>query len=128
MSVRLDDLEPITRQMARKFLDDSLTAGLLLKVTQTLRTMEEQSALYARGRSLPGPIVTHAQAGQSAHNWGCAFDVCFDGPEPYSEKHPWDTMGGIGKSVGLVWGGDFKNIVDRPHFERSDWRSVREAA
>src|SRR5690242_2324462 len=128
MSSRVDDLEPITREMCLAFLDDVKDAGLDVRVTQTLRTMDQQAALYAQGRTLPGPIVTKAMPGQSAHSWGCAFDVCFGGPEPFSDKHPWAQIGAIGKSVGLAWGGDFKSITDRPHFERPDWRTVAEAA
>lgn len=48
------------------------------------RSMDEQTALYAKGRSTP-PLgiqnrVTNAKAGQSAHNYGCATDwTWFDG-------------------------------------------------
>jgi len=63
-------------------------------VTCTLRTIEEQAALYAQGREdiatvnalkrLAGMppieadtnrIVTHARPGYSMHNFGLAFDV-----------------------------------------------------
>ena len=33
-----------------------------------------------------------------------------DGPQ-------YSTLGTIGKNLGLEWGGDWKNIVDRPHFQ-----------
>lgn len=39
-----------------------------------LRTFEEQTQLYAQGRTLPGIIVTDARAGESPHNYGCASD------------------------------------------------------
>lgn len=29
----------------------------------------------------------------------------------------WKRMGEIGKSCGLIWGGDFKGLYDTPHFE-----------
>lgn len=42
-----------------------------------IRTLEEQGKLYAQGRTSPGPIVTHAPAGSSAHNYGCASDWAY---------------------------------------------------
>lgn len=39
-----------------------------------LRTVEEQDALYAQGRTTPGPKVTNAVGGQSPHQYGCACD------------------------------------------------------
>lgn len=40
-----------------------------------LRTFEEQDRLYAQGRTASGSIVTQARGGESAHNYGCAFDA-----------------------------------------------------
>lgn len=59
------------------------------------RTPEYQSELYAQGRSLPGSIVTKADAYHSAHNWRIACDfgfqvgraVMFDGPKEW-----WETL------------------------------------
>jgi hypothetical protein len=39
-----------------------------------MRSMEEQAALYAKGRTQPGKIVTQAKPGTSYHNHGLAFD------------------------------------------------------
>lgn len=38
------------------------------------RLFEEQDALYAQGRTTPGPIVTAASGGLSFHNYGLASD------------------------------------------------------
>ena len=32
-------------------------------------------------------------------------------------------MGAIGVSIGLEWGGNWKSIVDKPHFQLPDWGS-----
>jgi peptidoglycan L-alanyl-D-glutamate endopeptidase CwlK len=126
MSSRLDDLEPVTQQMCVKFLDAAAAAGHSIRVTHTLRTMDEQAKLYAQGRTLPGPIVTKAKPGQSAHNYGMAFDICFVGKVPYPpETDPrWLALGQLGESLGLVWGGRFKSFKDLPHFERANWREA----
>jgi len=115
--------------MCQNFLDAAAQAGHSIRVTHTLRTMDEQAKLYAQGRTLPGPQVTKAKPGQSPHNYGMAFDICFDGKAPYPpESDPrWAALGKIGKLFGLAWGGEFKSIMDRPHFERPDWKKARGA-
>lgn len=120
MSSRIEDLEPQTQALCLAFLQDCEAAGLSVRVTHTLRTMDEQAHLYAKGRSIPGSIVTNAKPGQSAHNYGMAFDICFNGKSPW--VGPWDMVGTIGERIGLAWGGRWKKIVDRPHFERPDWK------
>lgn len=130
MSARIEDLEPITQELCRAFLRDTADAGHSLRVTHTLRTFDEQAKLYAQGRTLPGPIVTKAKAGQSPHNYGMAFDVCFVGRVPYPpETDPrWLQIGQIGESLGLSWGGPNgkgdRFTFDRPHFERKDWKAA----
>ena len=32
-------------------------------------------------------------------------------------------VGAIGVSIGLEWGGNWKSIVDKPHFQLPDWGS-----
>lgn len=134
MSARIDDLEPVTREMCRRFLDAALAAGHTIRVTWALRTMDEQTHMYAQGRTLPGRIVTRAKAGESPHNWGCAFDICFAGAVPYPPEDDarWLALGQLGESLGLSWGGPNgkgdKFTFDRPHFERPDWKVVRAAA
>ena len=61
--------------MAERLLADAAAAGIPLTVTFTLRSMATQAALYAQGRTRPGPVVTNARAGHSFHNFGLALDV-----------------------------------------------------
>lgn len=124
MSARIEDLEPVTRGLCQRFMEDAALAGLSLRITHTLRTMDEQAHLYAKGRTLPGPIVTKAAPGQSPHNFGMAFDVCFGGVMPYPPEQDvrWEQMGKVGEALGLAWGGRWKSFKDRPHFERPDWK------
>lgn len=128
MSSRLEDLEPITRSLCYRFLSAATAAGHAIRVTHTLRTMDEQAHLFAKGRTLPGHVVTMAGPGSSPHNWGAAFDICFAGDDPFGESHPWEAVGLLGEGVGLTWGGRFHSMKDRPHFERKDWRTLRSSA
>lgn len=103
--------------------------GFPMRICQGVRTLEEQRALYAQGRTAPGPIVTHADGIFSRSNHqvqddgkGHAVDCAFIGTDPFLEHDPlselkWNLYGLMGKSIGLSWGGDFKTISDRPHFE-----------
>lgn len=133
MSAKVEDLEPVTREMCLAFLADCESAGILVRVTHTFRTMDEQAHLYAKGRTLPGPVVTMAKPGESPHNWRMAFDVCQAGGDPYPNPNKgvgrdwWLQVGRMGRMVGLRWGGDFKSIQDYPHFERPDWRLAKGA-
>lgn len=49
--------------------------GVEVLVYCTLRSPEEQDALYAQGRTKPGEIVTRARAWQSWHQYGRAADA-----------------------------------------------------
>jgi peptidoglycan L-alanyl-D-glutamate endopeptidase CwlK len=106
------------------------------RTTHTLRTWDEQLHLYAKGRKLTADdgwvvvdrtqVVTRAQPGQSAHNFGAAFDICVVGPHPYPDDEAlWNAYGAAGEKVGLSWGGRWRSIVDRPHFELATWRTLK---
>lgn len=95
------------------------------------RSLEEQDKLYQQGRTLPGPIVTRAQAGQSPHNFDCAVD-CWVMDE-HSKAIDWNNeqyknicrSHAASVSDKIVWGGTFITLKDFPHWELKDWRLVR---
>lgn len=120
-----------------------LGKGVRLRLAYTYRSIEEQNALYAQGRTKLFDnygrrlgIVTNAPGGKSIHNYGLAFDIVLlldkDGNGTF-ETASWDTKADFDKdgkadwmevvnylkSHGWVWGGDFKSIVDYPHFEKT---------
>lgn len=98
--------------------------GFPMKVTSGVRTVAQQQALYARGRTTPGRIVTNADGIQKRSNhqphpdgYGHAADCAFAGPDPFGEAQPWAAYGACARAVGLVWGGDWTTFRDRPHVE-----------
>lgn len=110
-------------------MDKTLTAqGIAIRVTQGLRTMAQQDALYAQGRSLPGHIVTNATGGYSAHNFGYAVDLCpgmrnspiwepnFDASSP-----DYQAMAKSGEAELLTWGGSWTSLKDFPHFQLAEF-------
>lgn len=115
------EMQPI----ARKFVEQARAAGYPVVITSGRRTMEEQAALYAKGRTAPGDVVTKAQPGDSAHNSGLAFDFAFGdaiGRPTWPKDAPWAKAAEIGKRLGLSWGGDWKAFMDQPHLELPSWR------
>ena len=109
--------------------------GITIRITECLRTVSEQDALYAKGRTKPGSKVTNCQGKSysSMHQWGVAFDYVIDQDtdkdgdvdirDLYNVKLM-NVVGKIGESIGLEWGGSWKSIVDKPHFQLPDWGST----
>lgn len=128
---KLATLEPSFRQAVEELLTNLETvSGIKWVITSARRTMAEQKKLYDQGRSTPGEIVTKAPPGSSAHNFGLAVDLCpldktgecwWNAPERY-----WKMMGELAEGMGLVWGGHFASIMDKPHIESADWRKQRD--
>lgn len=102
--------------------------GLKIGIGECVRTVEEQNALYAQGRTKPGNKVTNAPGTSysSMHQWGVAFDFYRnDGKGSYLNSDGFfDRVGALGRSIGLEWGGSWKSPVDKPHFQLPDWGST----
>jgi len=128
----LNTLHPKFRPIAIQAWTEAQAAmppNVQIVVVQGLRSMEESNALYAKGRTAPGPIVTNAPGGSSYHNYGCAFDFAMitNGKDDYVVGPNWMKVVSIMKSHGMTWGGDFPTIVDDPHFEMRfglNWREM----
>ena len=95
-------LHPEVARVALEFLKVCHERSLDVRIISGLRSFAEQDALFEKGRSKPGKIVTNARAGQSWHNYGLAFDVgVFEGAEYLSESTIYESAGSIGESLGL---------------------------
>lgn len=116
-------LQPEVRPMARALVQRARASGITIKVINGLRSYAEQDALYAQGRSAPGPVVTNARAGYSNHNFGIAFDIgVFEGSRYLSDSPKYKAVGVLGVDLGLEWGGNWRTIVDQPHYQlRPTW-------
>lgn len=116
-------LHPLLGNVARALIRAAAERGITIRIISGTRSDAEQNALYAQGRSAPGKIVTKARAGYSNHNFGLAFDIgVFVAGTYLSDSPAYAICGGIGKSLGLAWGGDWASIQDEPHFElRPAW-------
>lgn len=131
---RIEMLHPKLRLEAKDIylqICRCLTGRAQVRFTQTFRTIAEQNALYAQGRTTPGKIVTWAEGGRSYHNYGLAVDICL---LVDSKTINWDTLKDydgdgladwmecvkIFERQGWEWGGRWtKGKIDMPHFQKT---------
>ena len=114
-------LHPQVQQPFRDLLRqiNAAVAPAIGKWISGYRGEKEQSALYAKGRTAPGPRVTSARWPTSSHNGGggttgFACDIGFftTGGTYIDEGPQYDVAGKLARSAGFHWGADFG---DRPH-------------
>ena len=128
--VRIDrsKLHPWIDHKLGLLLKECKKQGIYLIVTEGFRTVEYQDSLYAKGRTKPGKVVTNAKGNSysSQHQWGIAFDIAINDSSLLYDNKTIKKVAKIAKSskVGLAWGGDWKSIVDTPHFYLKKWGST----
>ncbi len=103
-------------------LDEALGQGISYWAISGFRSYSDQTALFDQGRTTKGPIVTNARAGQSAHNFGVAVDLCRDGLvdrvglQPDYRPESYEALRLLAPKHGLVWGGSWQ-FKDLPHVQ-----------
>lgn len=135
MSSRIEDLSPKAQELYGLFAQKLKEGGVAFVVVSTFRTVEEQQALWFKGRDSNGKVVNpdlvvtqcDGIINKSNHQSRNAFDLTFadEGGHAIYPSDPvrWKSLGEIGKSVGLEWGGDWKPFDgnglgwDIDHFE-----------
>jgi peptidoglycan L-alanyl-D-glutamate endopeptidase CwlK len=117
-------LHPALADKAAKVLAAMAALGFPMRICAAVRTAAEQAALYAQGRTAPGAVVTNADGyvklsnhQPKADGYGHAVDCCFTAGPPFGDQQPWAAYGACGKALGLIWGGDWPSLRDRPHLE-----------
>lgn len=125
MTPRLKNVHPDLIIKVKKILAAMEALGFPMMVIAGVRTAEEQQKLYAKGRSLPGPVVTYLDGVKKKSNhqvkedgFGYAVDCVFlvNGLPSWDLQLPWQAYGAAAKALGLTWGGDWK-MRDFPHIE-----------
>lgn len=115
--------------------DEGALAGLEFVVLETLRPFARSDELYRQGRALQAgkwvvvdrsKVVTNAPGGSSFHNYGRALDgaLKYKG-KPFSWGFDRDErimrgmrrISELAKRHGIAWGGNFKTLVDLPHWQ-----------
>jgi peptidoglycan L-alanyl-D-glutamate endopeptidase CwlK len=122
---RLRDVHPVLASKVRTMAAILAKEQIHIRVVQAWRTVAEQNALFAQGRTTAGPIVTNCPGGHSYHNYGLAVDCVPSLPErddsfapDWNKNHPiWKRMVAVGESLGLNCGADWRTFKDFPHFQ-----------
>ena len=112
VSRNLADIHPELRPLAQEFLNKCREADLDILVTCTYRSVSEQEILYAKGRTMPGKIVTMAKGGQSDHNFtlnGKPASRAFDIVPLVNGKAIWDTSHPAWRTIETIWRSGIKN-------------------
>ena len=117
----IKQLNPELQAIIPKFISACKAKGLIVGIGECYRTVAEQEALYAQGRTTSGTIVTNCRGTSytSPHQWGVAFDFYRDdGKGAFNDTDGFFAkVGAVGKSLGLEWGGDWTSFVDKPHLQ-----------
>lgn len=140
---RIKQAHPAVREQLLKDYTDAnnlLGKGARLRLAYVYRSISEQSKLFKQR-----PKVTNADAWQSVHNYGLAFDIVLlydnNGDGKFEEaswsmtrdfdkdkEADWIEVTNLFKSRGWSWGGDWRSFKDNPHFEKNfglSWRQMK---
>lgn len=125
----LSDLLPHVEKVVKEWIAACAGRGVELLVYCTYRTPEEQDALYAIGRSLPGKKVTMAQGWKSWHNYRRAVDaVPLVGGKPlwrYSQDDAnWRVAVEEAEVRGMEWAGRWQTFREYVHFQLTEGLSL----
>ena len=125
----------IADELAAHYMEcnNRLPKYVRLRFSHVFRSPAEQHELY-----LKRPKVTKADAWQSIHNYGLAFDVVllydkngdgnFESASWIIDEH-WMKVAEYFKSKGYEWGGDWTKFKDAPHFQKTfgfDWKVLKQ--
>ena len=122
------ELHPIVAEKVEILKEKTAEKKIEILITDDYRSNEEQDKLYDKGRRAPGQVVTHAEGGESYHNFGLAVDFAlqlengnviwdteYDGNG--NGQSDWFEVAEIAKELGFQWGGDWRGFKDYPHLQ-----------
>lgn len=131
----IEGLVPELAAKAREHRTRAHAMGLDIVFVSGARTWSEQMDDYAKGRGMTAAgwvvtdkdrIVTKALPDHDPHVRRAAYDLVpiVNEREAWTRIDLFQELGRIGKELGLVWGGDWKNLHDYDHFELANWRAL----
>ncbi|WP_127495432.1 M15 family metallopeptidase [Paenibacillus glycanilyticus] len=136
-STAIAGLHPIVAEKADELVAQTGKLGIKIMITDDFRSSEEQNALYKKGRSEPGQVVTNVKGGASYHNYGLAVDFALVKPDgdviwdmEYdgngNGKSDWMEVVSAAKKLGFAWGGDWTSFKDYPHLQMDFGYSIKD--
>jgi peptidoglycan L-alanyl-D-glutamate endopeptidase CwlK len=114
--VRLRGCHPELKVRVIRLVEALAHEGLTVILTQGVRSVAQQQALYAQGRTRPGKVVTNCDGLIKVSNhqpkldgYGYAVDVAWRNAHgDITWEGPWETLGRLAQAHGLVWGGTWR--------------------
>lgn len=124
----IEELHPKLREMAKVLVLRCEQEGIPVGISETYRTRNRQDALFEKGRTAPGKIVTYARgySMSSYHQWRMAFDVFINQKGNEYDEKLLNRVGIIGQEIGLEWGGAWQSFVDKAHFQYTGGLSIED--
>ena len=119
-SRKIEDLLPVVQTKIKLWLDACNARGINVLVYCTYRDGKEQDELYAQGRTVKGKIITNAKAGQSYHQYKCAWDCVplVNGKPLWSGTSQYKIMAEEANKLGIEWSGNWKgSLKEVAHFQ-----------
>ncbi len=108
-------LYPPFREKIQRLIVIATESGLNVGLYETYRSQARQLALFKQRKT---KIKINGM-----HHYGVAADIVFTTPgggwtwTPRNGASDWKRLGQICKDLGLVWGGDWRGLVDCPHLQ-----------
>lgn len=100
------------------FMSEATKRNIPIFITETLRTAERQKYLFNKGVS---QLDGYKKKGN--HQSGMAWDIACQKPNQLYDNNILARAGALAKELGITWGGDWKDFVDKPHFEvTKNWK------
>ncbi|WP_373288878.1 M15 family metallopeptidase [Paenibacillus nasutitermitis] len=131
------EMHPVVAAKQADLVAAAAKKGIVILITDGLRTHSEQDALYRQGRGDSGQVVTTVKGGGSYHNYGLAIDFAlrtsdndviwdleYDGNG--NGKSDWMEVVAIAKKLGFTWGGDWEDFPDYPHLQMDFGYSIHQ--
>ena len=109
-TIAFDGLNARTAVKAIQLIEAAKADGIELKVIAGCRSGEQRRNFPGQGKAVL-PLSTHSA--------GLAFDVVAlkDGRMDFGPSEELSRVGAIGKTLGLIWGGEFSRYKAWSHFE-----------
>jgi len=109
-------LEPVTRDLVHRIIEDAAANGLKLMIFETYRSQARQEALFNQGATKLRTV--------GVHHYGLACDIVKNINGQPSWKGDFSMLGALSRHHKLIWGGDWgtpgsrHTFIDDDHVQR----------
>lgn len=141
MDRSLQKLKPEFRILVERFVEKCRMENIEVLIYNTYRSKEEQYALYLQGRAplevvnqarrkaglrpikeIENKVVTMLKDSPHCHGLAADFVPLIDGKAVWNDYQLWNKCGKIAQSLGIEWGGSWKDFPDYPHLQMRNWK------